>query len=461
MKYTINIAFAKRLPTSVCEFSISKRPILIRLLFPVFLLLFSMESRADFRASVITIDITPDSPKMLLGYGARQSTGIHDRIYHRIIALDDGFKQFFLVSSDICVVSPSEYDHIAAMLQTRLGIDPQNFWWSLTHTHSAPEVGVPGLPEVFMGERYKHEVDTAYTSMVEEKLIEGIIEARKKLTPARLGVGWGFSQANINRRAIDIDGKASLGMNPDGETDRRIGLMRLDKSDGTPMALIANYAIHGTVFGPSNLGISGDAPGIVSAYVEQKTGIPLLFINGAAGNLAPIYSVTTSPYSTKDRELGQFRVLLGEKILAANKKIILTTDSIKLFTGSLIIETPRKPNLAWPSYLDKYTRTTNTGIHMVKLPARFLKINEDIAIWSLPVELFCEISNEIRDRSPFPYTFYYGYTNGWLGYLPTEKEWQYGGYEVETVSPYTPAAERDVKEAVIGYLQGEMRSTRD
>ena len=95
---------------------------------------------------------------------------------------------------------------------------------------------------------------------------------------------------------------------------------------------------------------------------------------------------------------------------------------------------------------------------MVKLPVRFLKINEDVAIWSLPVELFCEISNEVRDRSPFPYTFYFGYTNGWLGYLPTEKAFQHGGYEVETVSPYTPAVERDVKESVLGYLQGEMRS---
>ncbi len=441
-------------------FPINRWVVFLFFLLPVCLLLFGSASRAGFRASVVTVDITPNSPKMLLGYSARQSTGIHDRIYHRIIAMDDGITQFFLVSSDICVISPSEYDHVASLLQRRLGIDPLNFWWSLTHTHSAPEVGVPGLPAVFMGERYKHEVDTAYTSLVEQKLIEGIIEARRKLAPARLGVGWGFSQANINRRAVDVDGKASLGMNPDGEVDRRIGLIRLDKADGSPLALIANYAIHGTVYGPANLEISGDAPGIVSTYVEQKTGVPLLFINGAAGNLAPIYSVAQSPYSTKERELGQFRVLLGDKILDANKKIILTTDSVNLFTGSLTIETPRKANLGWSDDLSRYTRTTNTGVNMVRLPARFLKINEDVAIWSLPVELFCEISNEVRERSPFPYTFYYGYTNGWLGYLPTEKEWQYGGYEVETVSPYTPSVERDVKESVIGYLQGEMRSIR-
>ena len=409
-----------------------------------------------FRASVVKMDITPDKTKMLLGYAARQSTGINDRIYHRIVAMDDGVKQFFLVSTDICVMSPSEYDHVAAILQKDLGIDPENFWWTLTHTHSAPEVGVPGLPEVFMGDRYKHDVDTAYTSLVERSLIKGITEARNKLAKAKLGVGWGFSQANINRRAIDVDGKASLGLNPEGAVDRKIGLIRLDKEDGSPLALIANYAIHGTVLGPAQTEISGDAPGIVSEYVEQKLGVPLLFINGAAGNLAPIYSVYPNP---KAGHLSQFKVLLGDKILSANKEIVSSRSDIKLFTGSLIIETPRKPNLSWPKDLSRYTQTLANGDHQVLLPARFLKINEDVAIWSLPVELFCEISNEIRDRSPFPFTFFYGYTNGWLGYLPTEKEWKYGGYEIETVSPYTSVVEKHLKEAVLGYLEGEMKST--
>src|SRR3954464_1792224 len=127
-----------------------------------------------FRASVVKVDITPNTPKQLLGYGARLSTGVHDRIHHRIIAFDDGVTQFFLVSSEVCLMSPSEYDHVAALLEKRLGINPLNFWWSVTHTHSAPEVGVPGLAEVFMGDRYKHQVDTAYTSFIEQSLIDGI-----------------------------------------------------------------------------------------------------------------------------------------------------------------------------------------------------------------------------------------------------------------------------------------------
>ena len=41
-------------------------------------------------------------------------------------------------------------------------------------------------------------------------------QAKAKLEPARLQIGTGMSMANINRRAMDADGKVSLGLNPDG-----------------------------------------------------------------------------------------------------------------------------------------------------------------------------------------------------------------------------------------------------
>lgn len=412
-------------------------------------------AKSGFRASVVKINITPATPKQLLGYGARLSTGVHDSIYHRIVVLDDGITQFYLVSSELCLMSPSEYDHVAAMLQKKLGIDPVNFWWTVTHTHSAPEVGVPGLAEVFMGDRYKHPVDTAYTSFIEKSILDGIVEARRRLGPARMGVGWGFSQANINRRAIDINGRATIGLNPDGAVDRRIGLIRIDKHDGSPLVLIANYAIHGTVLGGQFVEISGDVQGNVAEYVEQQIGVPLVFINGAAGNMAPIYSVYPDPASG---HLDQFRVLLGERILDANRNIIPTTDSVRLFTGALTIESPRKEGLNWPSYLSSYSPESRNGVKMVKLPVRFLRINNNVAIWAAPLELFCEISNEIRDKSPFPFTFYYGYTNGWLGYLPAKDAWKHGGYEVDVVSAFTPVMSDNIIDSVVSYLKGELSS---
>ncbi len=408
----------------------------------------------SFKASVVKIDITPQDSQNLLGYGARKSTGTHDPIFHRIVALDDGTTQFFLVSTDICLMSPAAYDRVAETLRKRYRIDPKNFWWTVTHTHSAPEVGPPGMGSAFLGERFKHETDQAYTQMVEKALVDGIGQARESLVPARMGVGWGFSRANINRRAVDVDGKASLGLNPDGPVDRKIGIIRLDHPDGKPLALIANYAIHGTVLGPQNLLISGDAPGVVSEYVEDQIGVPMVFINGAAGNLAPIYSVYPSPQAG---HLGQFRVLLGDRILEANEKIKTDIAQVKLTSGVVTVKTPRKPGLSWPDGLEDYSSTTKDGKPLVNLPVRFLNINEDIAIWSTPLELFCEVSNEVRDRSPFAYTFYFGYGNGWLGYLPTAEEWPYGGYEVERVSPFTSAAAGELTEAVLRYFEDAKR----
>ena len=411
-------------------------------------------SQGKFRASVVKIDITPSDSQNLLGYGPRNSTGTNDPIFHKIVIMDDGTTQFVLISSDICLISPAEYEKVASRIQKLYGIDPVNVWWTMTHTHSAPEVGPPGMYAIYLADRLV-EIPPAYTEMFEQKLIDGIKEAKEKLAPARLAAGWGFSQANINRRALDIDGKASLGLNPDGPVDRKIGLIRIDKEDGTPMALIANYAIHGTVLGSENTLVSGDAPGIVAEYVEEKIGAPVLFVNGAAGNLAPIYSVYPSP---RAGHLGQFRVLLGDRIIDANKKILSGTSQVVLESGAVTLETPRKAGLGWPKELSRFNRTASDGTHYVRMPVRFLKINNDIGIWSAPLELFCEISNEIRDRSPFEFTFYYGYTNGWLGYMPTKEEFQYGGYEVERVSPFTPQAGDDLKESVLGYFEGRIKN---
>lgn len=404
-------------------------------------------NRSGFRAAVVKVDITPATPQRLHGYGERVSTGVHDPLYHRIAVLDDGSSQFVLVSSDVCILSTVQYDRVSELLDRRYGINPLTFWWSATHTHSAPETSEQEIALLFLPERFKMPLDTAYVSMFEQKLVEGIVEARRMLAPARLGAGWGSSRANINRRAV-LDGQAYLGMNPDGAVDSRIGVLRIDKQDGTPLVCIANYPIHGTVLGGESLLVSGDVQGTTAEYFEQTTGIPLLFINGAQGNLAPIYSGYPGDPT---QGLGFFKSILGDKIIDAYRQTVATADRVKLCPGSIVVETPRRPGLEWPSGLGKYTRTNSEGVNLVRLPIRFLKINEDIMIWSSPAELFCEISNGIRDRSPFPYTFYYGLTNGTFAYVPTEAEWELKGYETD-VSLFTPSAEKDLTEAVVKYL---------
>lgn len=410
------------------------------------------------RAAAVRVDITPNSPQWLSGYSPRQSNGVRDRIYHRIAVLDDGSTTVYFISTDTCLVSPAYADKVREDIHRALGIPTESIWWMATHTHSAPEIGPPGAGIAFLPDRYDQasaagESNPEYTAFAEKKLIEGLREARLQLRPARLGFGTGFSTASIDRRAIAEDGTVTIGLNPDGPTDRQIGLIRLETLDGKPIALLANYPIHGTVLGEENLKITGDAPGVVEQYVEQKFGAPVLFINGAEGNLAPIYSVYPNPESG---HLDQFKVLLGDRILEANRRIGGLTSEVVLKESEVTIESPLRPGLKWPESLKTYLRNSPDGATLLRVPVHFLEINREAVLWGAPVEMFCKIAVDVRTQSRFPFTFYFGLLDGWFGYLPTAEAVHQGGYEPAT-SPFTDRGEQDFHDAVASHLAGMMR----
>ncbi len=401
-------------------------------------------SAQALRAGAAKVDITPKTSQWLLGYQARQSNGVHDSIYHRVLALEAGGTPFYLISTDVCLFSPNFHDTVMRELQQQAGIDPAQVWWSVTHTHAAPEVGPPDMYKALLG-RSDHEWDREYTAFFTAALIDAVRTARDKLEPARLAVGTTTANANINRRAKDVDGKVSLGLNPDGPVDRQVNLIRIERPDGSPIALVVNYAMHGTVMSGQNLKISGDAPGVVAAYVEEQLGGTVLYVNGAAGNIAPIYSVYADAASG---HLSQFRVLLGDRVIAAARGMGPGTARVAIRHAAQIVETPRRPDLVWPDELAAYATPDRARI---RLPLRFLALN-DTVIWSAPVEMFCDIAMNLRDRSPFKRTFYFGYTNGWFGYMPTAKGFEEGGYEPKT-SPFTAQVESDISSAVTAFLR--------
>src|SRR5262245_7648733 len=112
--------------------------------------------------------------------------------------------------------------------------------------------------------------------------------------------------------------------------------------------------MHGTVLGGENTEISEDATGVVAEYIEQKLGAPMVDINGAAGNRAPIYTV----YPDFEKgHLSQFQVLLGDPILEADAHLGPTTAEVALTLGERIVETPRKAGIGWAPDLGNYLRT--------------------------------------------------------------------------------------------------------
>jgi hypothetical protein len=63
-----------------------------------------------------------------------------------------------------------------------------------------------------------------------------------------------------------------------------------------------------------------------------------------------------------------------------------------------------------------------------------------VVLTSGPGEIFNEIGRAVKDRSPAPNTFFLGYTNGSIGYVPVPEAYPEGGYEVSHACRVDPPA---------------------
>jgi len=109
----------------------------------------------------------------------RKSTGVHDPIYRRVLALESSGMEFILVASDLAQFSPAVYEEVAEELERTIRIPRTHFWWSVTHTHAAPEVGAPGIYETLPG-RSDHDWDREHAACVKPVLARGSIPKNPK-----------------------------------------------------------------------------------------------------------------------------------------------------------------------------------------------------------------------------------------------------------------------------------------
>ena len=163
------------------------------------------------------------TPKWLLGYGARQSTGVHDPIFHRIVAMDDGATKFLLVSTDLCLFSPTVYNEAAERIQKETGI-PARALLVERHAHPFRAGGrAAGSVQSAAEGRSEHAVDSEYTERILSSWSMAPRRRVAKLAPARLASGTGIAMANINRRAREYgrqDFARTESGRPGGPADR-------------------------------------------------------------------------------------------------------------------------------------------------------------------------------------------------------------------------------------------------
>src|SRR5205814_2805641 len=109
----------------------------------------------------------------------------------------------------------------------------------------------------------------AYTRQLQDKIVDLIVQAASRLEPARLSWGTGVAPFVMNRREFTPAG-VILGVNPRGLADRSVPVLRVDATDGKPLAILFGAATHNTTLGPDNYQISGDYAGFAQTYLQEK-----------------------------------------------------------------------------------------------------------------------------------------------------------------------------------------------
>lgn len=432
-----------------CHFNVMKKLLvnitILNILFFINAPAQSKDCNNTLYAGVAKIDITPQKPVKLAGYGGRAdqlSTGIHDSLYARAVVFKSNDKKLVLVSTD--VIRPLTFFREAILKE--FSLESSELFLTAVHTHSGPTL--------VLDKDKGHANNVEYTKSLNPKLITVIREALNNMEKVGIGAGIGYSPVGINRRALHVDGHGhpiwsqflvKLGRNPYGVTDKEVLIMKVADSENKdkPMAVLIDYACHGTCLSDINFLLSGDVLGVAEQFVEKVIGNGVIapVFAGASGDINPYMRIATDfgPESGWIPEHILQGTMLGEEIvrvcLDINEKLLV--GIIK--TDFVTIELPGK----------KRRTLRNEGAEKITTPLNIAAACiGDIGFIGFGCELATEIGMTIKAASPFKYTFVITHCNGTSGYLCPKYQYREGGYEVET-SRFAPgAAEIAMKKAL-------------
>jgi len=247
-----------------------------RLIFLLIVALFSTWKASALEAGAAKVEITPPLGTPLNGYGDRLGKGslsVHDPVWSRSLYVSDGTTAIMLVNVDLCVINRELRDRVLELAPPE--VPRENILLTATHTHSAQGAMNRSLVFRAVSGRFMPDVLESTAQRIVESM-QSAIASRKRAT-----IGFAVTTHDNLTENRQVEG---------GPVDSQIGVLRVDDSDGNPIAIAANFAAHPTtVGGDDKFAISADYPGVYYNELEAVAGesCVAMFLNGAAGNQRP------------------------------------------------------------------------------------------------------------------------------------------------------------------------------
>ena len=394
------------------------------------------QDAASWKAGAAAIDITPDGPVWMAGYGARNkpSEGIAQRIYAKALAIEDNAnRRMVIVTMDLIGVPRELRDGVERRAQKQYGLSPESILLNASHTHSAPFPSSRGLDDPTYAK-----VADSYSGVLEEKIVQVIGEALSRSVPANLHFTHARAGFAMNRR-LRVGDEIRNSPNPDGPVDHDVPVLRVVGSDGNLKAVLFGYACHNTVTGFYT--INGDYAGYAQGYLEQAhPGAVALFLAGAGGDQNPYprhasleqseqhgrtlaNAVEAAMQITVQRSVrGPLRSALGYAELAyANISRADLERRARSANGDDV-----KRAKALLSELEAKTLRES-----YPCPVQVLRFGADLTLVAIGGEATVEYALRIKQELksiPAP-VWVAGYSNDGFGYLGSKRVIEEGGYE--------------------------------
>ncbi len=413
-------------------------------------------------AGLAVADITPPLNYRMSGYfHERLSTGVHDPLLAKAIALGQGDRQAVLVICDLIGLPRELTVHVRDLAERETGIPAANILLAATHTHTGP---------LYFGAMRKHLHDLAvagkgddpaeavdYPAQLIERLVRVIADAQSARRPVAVSAGVARQEGlSFNRRFHMKSGgpvRFNPGkLNPDilrpaGPINPDVGLLLFCDADGRPLGSLTVFALHlDTVGGPE---YSADYPYYLQRSLRAGLGegFVSVFANGTCGDINHVDVSHDRPQKGQDeaRRIGEtlaatVRAKLGE----------LAGVSPSLDVGTETVDVPLQKygddEIAWAKemmnrvddpkvpFLDRVKAYKIVALELLEgdtlpMTVQVFRIAGDVAIVALPGEVFVELGLAIKRQSPFATTMVIELAHDTPGYVPTRKAFAEGSYE--------------------------------
>lgn len=434
-------------------------------------------------AGAATADITPPVGGLMDGYGDRSqpSQGVHDPLFARILVLDDGDNACAIAGCDLLGMHPDVTTAVRERVSNATNIAPDAVLVAATHNHAGPFGLRAGM--------FSQLNDTLATDLI-DKISAAIGESYESRRPATLKLGSAqLDTISMNRR------------HPDWPIDPTLRVLLVDSENG-PIATLLNFACHATVMTGENLLLSAEFPGAACRLIQQGTGAPAVYLNGACGNVNPVWirqdfdsveRVGRIVGGQALRTVGELRTLgpgqrvhnirwdefpekpvpgriVEPRIRAARCEIDVPLrpfrddaeyaaeiESIEAKLSSLPEASDERRDV-----MAQLTRTQNErwaaiwahrqgDLTSQRTQVQAISLGDGLTIAALPGEFFVETGEAIRAALPGG-VFIACYANDYVGYVIPEDAYAQGGYE-SGVTFCAEGAEGMIRDEAIALLK--------